>query len=57
MGPIIRHSVIDAGMEVVVFVVQDPDMPHDRKVDAVQENEVVKLYFKLFLNTLDCYWL
>lgn len=27
MGSIIRHFVIDTGMEVVVFVVQDPDYP------------------------------
>lgn len=45
MELIIRHSVIDTGMEVVVFAVQDPGYSfcsHENKVDKVQQNEATK---------------
>lgn len=45
MGPIIRHFVIDSGMEVVVFAVKDPSYSfcsHENKVDSVQQNQATK---------------
>lgn len=47
MGPIIRHSMINTGMEVVFFAVQDPDYSFyslENKVDGLQRNEAPKFF-------------